>query len=38
LASHYLKLLKDGITWNGVENVCNISWNTTQLGWTSKMI
>jgi hypothetical protein len=24
LASHYLKFLEDGITWNGVENVCNV--------------
>lgn len=24
LASHYLKLLKNGFTWNGVENLYNI--------------
>jgi len=37
LGSYHLKLLKDDVTWDGVQNICNVYLKHLQLKWAYKV-
>lgn len=37
LSSYHLKLLKDDVTWDGVQNICNVYLKHLQLKWAYKV-